>query len=92
MSYAQAISSGRVLLRTPTGEVTLSAEEGHRLIFHGAPIYVNDVVLERHRRTIFAMIGGTPYTVNACNLGRVFKGEAARCRVYPVEITSRSVR
>lgn len=88
MSYAQVTSKGQVVLVTPTGKVPLTRDDGHQLIFHGAPVCVNGISLERYQRTIFFVVGGTSYTLNACSLGRLFKGEATRCRIYPVEINA----
>jgi len=88
MSYAQVTSKDQVVLVTPTGKVSLTRDDGHRLIYHGSPICVDGVSLERHHRTIFFALGDTSYTLNAYSLGRLFKGEVTRCRIYPVEKVS----
>lgn len=87
-NYAQVASKDQVVLVTPAGKVFLTRDDGHRLIYYGTPIRRGDVSLERHQRTIFFAIGDTSYTLNAYSLGRLFKGEATRCRIYPAEKVS----
>ncbi len=81
--FCQAAPPGCVSLVTPTGTLTLTREQGHRLLYHGSQINVGDGSLTLSRLVVIAIIGGVHYTIDARTLGRLFRGERLRCRVYP---------
>ena len=81
--YAQATSAGEVDLVMPTGRVTLTAEDGHRLLFHGATIVVGEFTLKRFKQIILVDGGGARYTADSKTLGALFRGDRARCKIYP---------
>lgn len=57
--YAQATSAGEVDLVMPTGRVTLTAEDGHRLLFHGATIVVGEFTLTRFKQLILVAVSNS---------------------------------
>lgn len=83
--YAQAAPEGCVILVTPTGTTTLTPEQGHRLLYHGSGIVVDDVVVARNQRVVIVAIGGAHYTIDANTLGQVFRGKRVRCQIHSVD-------
>jgi len=83
--YAQAAPGGSVSLTTPSGTVTLTREQGHRLLYHGSGIVVGDVVVARNQRVVIAVIGDGRYVIDANTLGQVFRGKRVRCQIHSVD-------